>query len=99
MNTQLINAPGDLFLGSDTATAQAQGPRHFRTAGAAIRFAMEHAAPVSLRGAMLKIGDVTLGPDRIRDLHRALTRHRRHKHSTEVRHRTRRARASIQIAP
>ena len=27
MNTHILNAPGDLFLGSDTATALAQGAR------------------------------------------------------------------------
>lgn len=73
MNIQILNAPGALFLGSDSATALAQGPRHFRTAAGAVRFAMEQAAPVSLHGAMLKIGDRTLGPQHIRLLHRGLT--------------------------
>lgn len=73
MNTQILNAPGDLFLGSDLATALAQGPRHFRSAAKAVRFAVEHAAPVSLRGAMLKIGSRTLGPMQIKRLHRQLS--------------------------
>lgn len=73
MNTQLLHAPGELFLGSDAATAIAQGSRHFRRADKAVRFAMEHAAPVSLRGAMLKIGSRTLGPSEIRSLHRQLS--------------------------
>jgi hypothetical protein len=73
MNTQILNAPGELFLGSDTATALAQGSRHFRSAAKAVRFAMEHAAPVSLRGAMLKIGGKDFGPAEIRRLHRHLT--------------------------
>jgi hypothetical protein len=74
MNIQILNAPGDLFLGSDTATASAQGARHFRSAAKAIRFAMEQAAPVSLRGASLQIGAHTLGPGHIRMLHGRLAR-------------------------
>lgn len=73
VNTQILNAPGELFLGSDVATALAQGSRHFRSAAKAVRFAMEHAAPVSLRGAMLKIGDQRFGPAEIKQLHRHLT--------------------------
>lgn len=46
-------APAELYLGSDWETASAQGPRSFRTAAHAIRFAVEHAAPVSLHGARL----------------------------------------------
>jgi len=72
MNTHILAAPGDLYLGSDAATALAQGSRHFSSAAKAVRFAMEHAAPVSLRGAMLKIGDQMLGPRQIRTLHRQL---------------------------
>jgi hypothetical protein len=40
MNIQILNAPGELFLGSDVATALAQGSRHFRSAAKAIRFAL-----------------------------------------------------------
>jgi len=72
MNIQILDAPGELFLGSDAASALAQGPRHFRSAAKAVRFAMEHAAPVSLRGAMLKIGNHTLDPSQIRRLHTSL---------------------------
>lgn len=72
MNIQILNAPGELFLGRDTATAFALGPRQFRTAAKAVRFAIEQAAPVSLHGAMLRIGAQTLGPRQIRRLHRHL---------------------------
>jgi len=72
MNTQILSAPGELFLGSDVATALAQGARRFSSAAKAIRFAMEHAAPVSLRGARLRINGQTLGPDQIRTLHRQM---------------------------
>jgi hypothetical protein len=73
MNIRILNAPGDLFLGSDAATALAQGSRHFSSAMKAVRFAMEQAAPVSLHGALLKVGSQTLGPVQIRRLHRAVT--------------------------
>ena len=53
------NAPAELFLGKDLQTAIAQGPRQFRTAAKAIRFAMEEAAPVSLHGALLRSGGKT----------------------------------------
>jgi len=69
MNTHILNLPGDLFLGSDAKTAFAQGARRFSSVAKAVRFAMEHAAPVSLRGAMLQIDGHTLGPDQIRTLH------------------------------
>lgn len=72
MFTDILNAPGELFLGSDTETARAMGARHFASAAKAIRFAMEQAAPVSLRGAMLRIGDRTLAPQQIRRLHRQM---------------------------
>lgn len=73
MNTEILNAPGQLFLGSDRATAHALGPRQFRSAAKAVRFAVEQAAPVSLNGAMLKVGTHTLGPRQIKRLHRSLT--------------------------
>ena len=73
MTTKLMSHPGELFLGSNIATAKAQGPRRFSTAAKAVRFAMEHAAPVSLRGAMLRVGDRTLGPRQIRRMHRQLS--------------------------
>lgn len=77
MNTPILDAPGELFLGSDVATALAQGSRHFRSAAKAVRFAIEQAAPVSLRGASLNIGSATLGPTQIRRLHRKLVGARR----------------------
>lgn len=48
--------PAELYLGTDWTFAREQGPRHFRTVAHAIRFALEEAAPVSLRGALLRIG-------------------------------------------
>ena len=57
MNTHILNSPSELFLGSDVATALAQGARRFSSAAKAVRFAMEQAAPVSLRGARLRISD------------------------------------------
>ena len=69
MNIQILDKPGELYLGSDIATARAQGARRFRSAANAVRFAMEHAAPVSLRGARLDIGDRSFGPAQIRRLH------------------------------
>lgn len=77
MNLDMMNAPGELFLGSNSATAKALGPRRFSTALKAVRFAMEHAAPVSLKGAMLRVGDRTLGPRQIRHLHRQIAGTRR----------------------
>lgn len=50
-----FQAPAELYLGSDWQTAAAQGPRTFRTAAQALRFALEEAAPVSLKGASLHI--------------------------------------------
>ena len=54
-----FSAPADLYLGSDRQTAAAQGPRAFRTTAQALRFALEEAAPVSLKGASLQIGQVS----------------------------------------
>lgn len=53
------HARAELYLGSDPHTALAQGPRSFATAAQAIRFAFEEAAPVSLHGALLKLGGAT----------------------------------------
>lgn len=72
MHIDILDLPGDLFLGSDTTTAQALGARHFASAAKAVRFAMEHAAPVSLNGAELRIGELHLGPGQIRRLHARL---------------------------
>ena len=52
-----FNARAELYLGSDRNTALEQGPRTFRTAAQALSFAFEQAAPVSLRGASLKVGN------------------------------------------
>ncbi|MDX6766955.1 MAG: hypothetical protein SFU85_09200 [Candidatus Methylacidiphilales bacterium] len=57
MTSQDYLAPAELYLGSDRISAAAHGPRAFRTAAKALRFAIEEAAPVSLRGARLRIGD------------------------------------------
>ncbi|SMQ75942.1 hypothetical protein SAMN06295905_2471 [Devosia lucknowensis] len=72
MNFDILSAPGELFLGSDVTTAQALGGRHFGTAARAVRFAMEQAAPVSLRGASLRIGAADFGPGQIRRMHARL---------------------------
>lgn len=52
-----LNTASELYLGRDRQTALALGPRRFRTASGAIRFAMEQAAPVSRRGAFIQIGN------------------------------------------
>ena len=64
-------ARAELYLGSDQHTAFAQGPRSFRTAAQAIRFAVEEAAPVSLRGARLVIGKESFSGDDLIRLHRS----------------------------
>jgi len=51
------NTRAELYLGSNHRAAAEQGPRAFRTAAQAIRFALEEAAPVSLRGAGLRVGN------------------------------------------
>lgn len=50
-------ARAELHLGSDWDTATSLGSRAFRRAAHALRFAFEEAAPISLRGARLTIGD------------------------------------------
>ena len=50
-----FQAPAALYLGSDWHAAAAQGSRRFRTAAQALRFAIEEAAPVSLKGASLEL--------------------------------------------
>ena len=72
MISHSLDLPGDLYLGSDIATALAHGPRTFRIASNALRFAMEHAAPVSLRGALLIVNARLYGPEQIRALHSEL---------------------------
>ena len=55
MTNQDFLAAAELYLGSDRHNAMAHGPRTFRSAAKALRFAIEEAAPVSLRGARLTI--------------------------------------------
>ncbi len=50
-------ARAELHLGSDWDTATSLGSRGFRRAAHALRFAFEEAAPISLRGARLTIGE------------------------------------------
>ena len=50
-------ARAELHLGSDWDTATSLGSRAFRRAAHALRFAFEEAAPISLRGARLTIGE------------------------------------------
>lgn len=63
------NAPAELLLGTTEQTALASGPRSFRTAALALRFAFEQAAPVSLRGAKLSIGEQNYCSDALRALY------------------------------
>lgn len=63
------HARAELYLGSDRHTALAQGARNFATAAQAIRFAFEEAAPVSLHGAMLKLGNATYSGDALAALY------------------------------
>ncbi len=58
-----------MYLGRDRATALAQGPKTFRTAAEAIRFAVEEAAPVSLHGALLVVGNEGYSGARIRAIY------------------------------
>jgi hypothetical protein len=57
MTNQDYLVAAELYLGSDRHSAAAHGPRAFHTAAKALRFAIEEAAPVSLRGARLRIGE------------------------------------------
>lgn len=78
MKTIDLTRPADLYLGTDHVTARAQGHRHFSNAFAAIRFAMEQAAPVSLRGAMLRSGNDWLDGNDIRAVYGSDRRFARH---------------------
>jgi hypothetical protein len=71
MTFQDFNARAELYLGSDRQTAIAQGARGFASAAQAIRFAFEEAAPVSLNGAMLRVGDATYAGDDLAALYRS----------------------------
>ncbi|MCD7059449.1 hypothetical protein [Pelagibacterium xiamenense] len=64
-----FTARARLYLGSDRTTALSLGAKTFKTAAAAIRFAMEEAAPVSLRGALLVVGAEGYSGEAIRALY------------------------------
>jgi len=64
-----FSAPADLYLGSNHATAIEQGPRSFRSVAHAIRFALEQAAPVSLRGARLRTSAGEFNGEQIKRLY------------------------------
>ena len=66
-----FQAPAELYLGSDWQTAAAQGPRSFRTAAQALRFALEEAAPVSLKGASLQLAGKRYSNDEMSWLYRS----------------------------
>ncbi len=66
-----LSHPADLYLGTSRETARAEGHRHFTSAASAIRFAMEQAAPVSLRGALLVVGDRWLTGNDIRAIYQS----------------------------
>jgi hypothetical protein len=70
MTYQHFQARAELYLGSDQPTAFAQGARAFRTVAQAIRFAIEEAAPISLHGARLQVGDEVFSGDEITQLYR-----------------------------
>jgi hypothetical protein len=59
MTNQDFLVAAELYLGSDRSSAMAHGPRAFGSAAKALRFAIEEAAPVSLRGAQLTMGGKT----------------------------------------
>jgi hypothetical protein len=59
MTNQDFLVAAELYLGSDRQSATAHGPRAFGSAAKALRFAIEEAAPVSLRGARLSFGGKT----------------------------------------
>lgn len=63
MTTLNFHSPARLYLGPNRETALSQGAKSFRSAAEAIRFAIEEAAPVSLHGALLVVGnDAWSGP-------------------------------------
>jgi hypothetical protein len=66
-----FHARAELFLGSDWHNASAQGAKSFRTAAQAIRFAFEEAAPVSLHGARLIVGDMAFSGNDLKELYKS----------------------------
>jgi hypothetical protein len=71
MTTTDYNAPAELYLGADWKNAHQQGSRAFRTAAQAIRFALEEAAPVSLRGALLTVGGRAFSSNDMKEFYRS----------------------------
>jgi hypothetical protein len=65
-------ARAELHLGSDWDTATSLGARAFRRAANALRFAFEEAAPISLRGARLTVGDRAFAGHELRGLYASL---------------------------
>ena len=63
MTNQDYFTAAELYLGSNRQHANAHGPRSFRSAAAALRFAIEEAAPVSLHGARLHVGRRAFTPE------------------------------------
>lgn len=74
-----MNARAALYLGSDWRNAKQEGARVFPTAAQAVRFAMEEAAPVSLRGARMVVGDRSYAGNDIAALYRGSSYPFRHK--------------------
>jgi len=66
-------APAELYLGRDWETAAALGPRAFKFAANALRFAFEEAAPISLRGARLYDGKQMFAGTDLLELYRSET--------------------------
>ncbi|WMT92569.1 hypothetical protein [Pelagibacterium sp. H642] len=66
-----MNARAALYLGSDWHSAKQEGAREFPTAAKAVRFAMEEAAPVSLKGARMIVGERWFAGNAIADLYRS----------------------------
>ena len=64
MNRIKFDDAAELYLGRDPKMARGLGFKRFATAAAAIRFAVEEAAPISLRGATLEVGSARFsGPE------------------------------------
>jgi hypothetical protein len=63
-----------LYLGRDWPTALSLGPRRFSSVSRALRFAFEHAAPVSLRGAQLLVAGQRFAGDDLARLNSLRTR-------------------------
>ena len=66
-----MNARVALYLGSDWRSAKQEGAREFPTAAKAVRFAMEEAAPVSLKGALMIVGGQSFAGNDIAEMYRS----------------------------